>query len=502
MNDSLHVAAQLKNRQWLMLVVLWLASALRWGGLGRQSIAFDESFSLAVGQAGWSTLFEAILSDGVHPPLFYVIHKLALATFGISEFGQRFPAALFSILAVAMVYRAGKVIFSRRVGLWAAILLAINPLQVWLAQEARMYTLFTLLTIASMFFFWQAIQSGRFWAWLGLALTHATLFLIHYFSFLVPTIQFVFLILTFSRNHHRLRLWALTQFVAAIPLLPWLFVTAMRPAQTFGIGFLLTPTSADLLLTYLNLYMGSSFLWWPIVMVGVMAVMIILAQALRKVPPHKYLIRHGRLLLLLWLLLPPLITWLVSQRRSFYADRYLSFAIPGLLLLMAYGIDRAGLGRSRWLKLVVLLLLLANGYGLWAIRVDQAYQKDDWRGAAALVAENQQPGDVLLLYTTHIKFAFDYYYPGPLATEPISLNQELFPIEPLVTGHDRAWIVYPYTRRPTHYPMQPVMPDGFWAEDPARNPRLVSWLAQHQHKVIEYHHFRGIELWLVEMEKG
>ena len=60
--------------EWVMVAILLLATALRWLWLSAQSIAFDESFSLVVSSANWPTLFQAILSDGVHPPLFYMIH--------------------------------------------------------------------------------------------------------------------------------------------------------------------------------------------------------------------------------------------------------------------------------------------------------------------------------------------------------------------------------------------------------------------------------------------
>jgi hypothetical protein len=133
---------------------------------------------------------------------------------------------------------------------------------------------------------------------------------------------------------------------------------------------------------------------------------------------------------------------------------------------------------------------------------DAAFQKDNWRAAAAYVATHEQPGDVILLYTTHIKFAFDYYYRGDAPLKPISLNLEQFPIESLTAEHGRGWVVYPYTRRPTHYPMQPLLPNGFWANDPARNPRLVEWFNAHADKIVDRQHFRGIQTWLVDLNKA
>jgi 4-amino-4-deoxy-L-arabinose transferase-like glycosyltransferase len=485
---------------WTLILLLWLAAALRWVGLMNQSISFDESFSLVVGQANWPIFFQALLSDGIHPPFFYVVHKIALATMGTTEFGQRFLVAVFSVLAVALIYRTGRLLFNPTVGLLAALLLALSPVQVWLAQDARMYGLFTALSITSMMLFWQAVRFGRRRDWVALAITNAVLFLTHYFGFLIATVQFLFLVLTFSRNYSRLRPWTLVQFAAVLPILPWLVVTALRPVRSFAIGALVRPSLSDLFITYWNLGTGGSTLFWPLAVVGLLTVITLAIAALGRIPCHEYIRIQARLLVVLWFLSPPLITWLVSQRRSFYADRYLAFAIPGVLLLLAFGLTR--ITRPPVRNLLFLGLVLTTIYGLVATYTDPAYKKDDWRGAAGYVTQNQQTDDAILLYTTHIKFPFDYYYPGPVTPQPISLNQERYPIESLVGNHQRAWVVYPYSRRPTHHPLQPTQSDGFWTQDPDRNPHLVDWLNRYQDNVIDYQHFQGVELWLVDLTEG
>jgi hypothetical protein len=197
----------------------------------------------------------------------------------------------------------------------------------------------------------------------------------------------------------------------------------------------------------------------------------------------------------LWAILPPVIVWLVSQRRPFYADRYFLFVVSGLLLLMAYGVSRVA--SRQWRFTVIGALIVANSVGLVVTHLDDAFAKDDWRGLAAYISEHSTPDDVVLLYSTHIKLAIDFYLQEDIPTVPISLNLQQFPIEPLVNRHQRVWVVYPYARRPTHYPSQPLLPQGYWADDPNRNPFLVAWLQQHQNRITDYQHFRGIELWLI-----
>lgn len=494
MSDN--VKPTLNHFHWAMIAIILLATLLRLPWLGAQSIAFDESFSLAVGQADWSTLFRAILSDGVHPPLFYVIHKGALFLWGDAPFGQRFLAAFFSIIGVPLIYWAGRLIFNRRVGLLAALLLALNPLQVWFAQEARMYSLLSVLAIISMALFWQALQTGRRRYWVALAIVNSIIFGVHYFGFLIPVSQLAFIIATFRQNHRQLRPWAVTQMVAFLPLLPWLIGTALRETQSFGIGFLERPLPLDVPLTLWNFTTGwSTYFLGPVSILALVLFAVASINGLRGGQPG---FRFSQLLLIFWVFLPLILVWIISQRRAFYADRYLSFIIPGLMLLVAFGAVR--INALFWRRLLLAGLVLASVSGLANTHFDPAFFKDDWRGTVSYLEQHSQPEDIILIYNSHLQLPFTYHYHGDLPYQPVTRLQANRPIEPLTTGYRRAWVLYHYGRRPTHYPMQPLRPNGYWNEDPERNPLLADWLEARANDVVDYRHFRGLELWLIALQ--
>lgn len=483
------------RQQWAMVGIILLAALLRLLWSEAQSIAFDEGYSIAVGSADWLTLFRASLSSGVHPPLFYILYKIALSLWGTTQFGARFIAAVFGLLAIPVLYKLGKLMFNHQTGLLAAALLAVNPLHTWLSQEARMYIILILVTTSSMLLFWRALRTGQKRYWYGLTIVSALAFNLHYFSLWIPVVQLAVLLSNFRRFFRQLRVWAITQFVAGATLLPWLVALTRREYQSFGIGFLKKPDLLDFPLTLWNFAIGYSLLLvWPITALSLAMFAVALLNGLRK---QKGSFLLAQRLLAFWAFLPLSLVWIISQRRSFYADRYLSFLIPGFLLLLAFGATR--IAQSRWRLLLIGSLIAASGCGLVAIHLDPAFEKDNWRDAASYIARNERPEDVILLYTTHIKFPFSYYYRGDAPQKPISLNLNDFPIEPLTAGYHRAWVVYPYTRRPTHYPMQPLMPEGYWGDDPNRNPLLVKWLDTRASKVLEYRHFRGIQIWLVNL---
>jgi uncharacterized membrane protein len=473
-----------------------LATLLRLPFLGTQSIAFDESFSLAVGSAEWPLLFQAILSDGVHPPLFYALQKDALALWGTSEFGQRFMAAVFSLLGLPLLYQVGRRLFNSRVGLLAMLLLALNPLHVWFAQEARMYSVLSALVTLSMLFFWDALRHNNRWAWLKLTLTNALIFWIHYFGLLAPIIQFVYIVLTFHRHHRSLRAWVISQVGAGALLVPWLWATFFRPVQSFGIGFLVQPAPADLPLTLWNLTTGINDLGWLAVLTLVCFGAAVGAAWYFRPPLSRETMRRPYLLLFSWGFIPPVLVWIMSQRRSFYADRYFSFCIPALLLLAAYGAFQLPTPLQR--RVLFAGLVLSMVLGLVVSFQSAAYQKDNWRGAAAYVARHEQPGDVVLLRSLHIKFAFDYYYNGQADTRPVTVNLEEYEIAPLVMGAKRAWLIFHYTRRPTHYPMQPLTGENVWDLETSELPFLRRWFFDHESNIVDSQRFLGVQVWLIK----
>jgi 4-amino-4-deoxy-L-arabinose transferase-like glycosyltransferase len=60
------------------------------------------------------------------PPFMYWMMIGAYRVFGVTEFAARFPSVLFGLANVLLIWRLGRLLYSPRVGLWAAIILATN----------------------------------------------------------------------------------------------------------------------------------------------------------------------------------------------------------------------------------------------------------------------------------------------------------------------------------------------------------------------------------------
>ncbi len=152
--------------------IMLLGLALRLHDLLAQSLWLDEAMSLywASLPAGEVLARLMALSGDPHPPLYYLILKVWIAVLGDGEVAVKALSVAAGLAIIPLTYGLGRRLFGRRTGLLAALMAAASPLLVWYAQEVRMYSLLTALTLAAALCLWQALDSGRGPWWLLYAL--------------------------------------------------------------------------------------------------------------------------------------------------------------------------------------------------------------------------------------------------------------------------------------------------------------------------------------------
>ncbi|MEM7330877.1 MAG: glycosyltransferase family 39 protein [Chloroflexota bacterium] len=103
-------------------------------------------------------LIQGHVTKDTHPAFFYLTIHFTRQLFGETDFAFRYPSVLFSTLLIALLYRFGKKLASPKLGLVIAFFMAINPLHIWYANEARMYAIYSLLVAAASYLLWRAIS--------------------------------------------------------------------------------------------------------------------------------------------------------------------------------------------------------------------------------------------------------------------------------------------------------------------------------------------------------
>ena len=130
---------------WPIAALLALAAAARLPTLAMQSLWYDEAYTpVHVLHASLGATLHAVASSENTPPLWYVLVWALTRVLGTGVVALRLLSALAGIAIVAVGWAIGREIGSRRTANILAAILAVNPLFVWYAQEARAYELYAL----------------------------------------------------------------------------------------------------------------------------------------------------------------------------------------------------------------------------------------------------------------------------------------------------------------------------------------------------------------------
>jgi uncharacterized membrane protein len=133
----------------LLASLFALGVILRLWGFWILPLWYDEVFSYLLAKLPLSGLMAATMGD-VHPPLHYLT-IWPLIQLGLPEWTIRIPSLIFSILILWLFW---KIIqrweFRSEVQILAFILMVINPVQLYYAQEGRMYALLEFAVLAAM----------------------------------------------------------------------------------------------------------------------------------------------------------------------------------------------------------------------------------------------------------------------------------------------------------------------------------------------------------------
>lgn len=120
---------------------------------------------LANPATGIGDVIHYLFKESNHPPLYFLLTHLWLKLFASEDglaslWAARSLAVLFGVAAIPAIFFLGNLAFRSRVaGQIAAAMMAVSPFAVFLAQEARHYTLATLFVIASLCCLISAVRS-------------------------------------------------------------------------------------------------------------------------------------------------------------------------------------------------------------------------------------------------------------------------------------------------------------------------------------------------------
>jgi mannosyltransferase len=484
----------------LPILILLLATGLRFHQLDAQSFWNDEGNSARLSERSLDLIIEGTASD-IHPPLYYLLLRGWRELVGESEFGLRSLSAFAGVLTVAGVMGLGSVIGQRltangkRLTVVAGLVTAVSPPLIYYSQEARMYSLLAMWTVLSTLVLMGILMGTRscaedrrgarrkvfplfFSAKLRdfsvnlcvpvyILLTTAGLYIQYFF---IPVLVFHNLLVLFWVVQRPARFpkprrsvvvqWLGIMTAVFILYLPWL-PTFLRHSGRSGVGLSEPVTFLQDVLLWLPFgeTIEATAVPWPLVAIWVMA-------GLGLIGFWRWGSRAW-----LGLLLPPLFMWATGATQSEF-HKFMVVSVPFLALLVGFSFH----WWPRLKPLPALLLLIAlfgMGQSLLNLYTNPVYARADYRGMVAQIAAEDYPNAAVILNAPNQWEVFTYYhdeadapvYPLPRGfPDPAQLEPEL---EQIVDRYDRLYVL-------------------FWGDAQQDPERLVErWLDRHAFKARE-----------------
>jgi mannosyltransferase len=396
---------------WAVPGLVMLALGL-WG-LDRGSMWQDEEVTLEVSRRTLGQILAMIHHvDAVHAAYYLGMHVWMLP--GGGEVWLRVPSLLASTASAGLVAVLGTWLGGRGVGLIAGLLFCAAPLVSFYAQEGRSYALVTTAVLAGTCCLVRAVRGGSRGWWIGYAVAMVAAVVLHEFAVLALAAHGLTLLLGRAPAGVWWR-WAAGAAACGLAVLPLALASA---AQSGQVAWLRRPT-AGTVWTLAELFLGST----PAVLVPV-AVLVAVGLATRTGPGTPGLAAVAGPLLLL----PPALLLLVSQVRPLYHERYVLYALAGVPLLAAQGLQwlcgRVTWPHARvWVPAVVVLAVVAGQLGQQLHVRTVASRSNDLAGAAAVVRHGARPGDGVLFLPSRYRAAALGYPDAFVAVHDVALAQ-------------------------------------------------------------------------------
>lgn len=380
-------------RPYALIWVLVVGFLLRLINLN-QSLWLDEAISvLVVKNNSFLSLVAGFSPGDFHPPLYYFVLKIWDGLFGYSEVASRFPSVIFGVVTCYVVFLIGKKLLSERVGLLAAIFMAVNPLAVYYSQEARMYSLAMMAVSAAFYFF---LEKKWF--------LYLICFLVAVYSDYLP---FLLLPVFFLLSSDKKKFLILNSIVLIfyLPWLPALLFQLRNGLSAVGTswGELLGPADwKNIILIPVKFTIGRISFDNKYFYGAVMSTTFLF---------YGYLLsRVKERSLWLWLTVPLFIAIIISFKVPILTYfRYL-FVLPAFALLLGAGAKA---------RLEIAAVALVSLVSILVFNVNTRFQRENWREAAVYVSN---PPGVVLMPSLAQAAPLRYYSPSSSIEDTTTLS--------------------------------------------------------------------------------
>jgi 4-amino-4-deoxy-L-arabinose transferase-like glycosyltransferase len=373
------------------------------------NIDLDEPFTIYHAQGSLWDIANLLRWEN-NPPLFFVILHFWIKIFGIGVSAVRFLPMLFGSLAVYFIYKIGKKYINVVAAIGASLLYTFSNENIGQAHDTRVYTLFVLLTAASMYFYFSLIEADNKRKYLiALTATNVLLMYSHFLAIFVLLLQALYtLTIPFIRKKNK-KEFIVSSSIIFLCYLPYLYIFLIRLFYSVHDGLWTPKSNLTNLYTFLLAFCNY---WYRIenIFLGILLVFA-LAFILTR---NKLKLTLVQSMIMGWFFIPYLLMFLISYKLPILTPLYMIFLIPGFYLAIMLAIskvtDALADKLGRYLKLLG-IALTALCVCFMFITVNPKYSYG-FQGAKAvsIIRENKTDSTGVLIVPGWISLTFSYHY--------------------------------------------------------------------------------------------
>ncbi|MBU1085400.1 glycosyltransferase family 39 protein [Patescibacteria group bacterium] len=396
-------------------------------GLFLRLINLNQSLWLDEAIQAWATsgftlnkLITQFMPTDVHPPLSYLVSLFTGNLIGFSEISLRLPSVIFGVITIYVVYKISKLIKLENQNL-PTLLLATSGLHIYYSQEARMYSLATLLVSLSIYYLIKSLKNNKFFIYY-LIFTLLALYSHYYTWFMLP----VHLIIVLLTHPKKLKTLLLAQTAVIIGFLPLaktfihqlgggLNAATSNPGWASVVGGLHLKSMALIPVKFLigRITFDNKLIYAFIVAVPLListSLFYLLIKNTRPKADRPLDEKNSSTIILTWLFIPLIIAILVSIKIPILGFHRFLFVLPALYLGLSKGLSCL---KPSLQKILTIILLLVNLTTSGIYLLNPIHHREDWRGLVQeLSSSNHTQAPVAIL--APVRTPLIYYYAGKI----------------------------------------------------------------------------------------
>lgn len=369
-----------------------------------------------------------VLTQNIHPPGFFGLMAVWLSAFPPTPFWLRILPVIFGLACVPLMFAIGNRLQDWRLGLLSAAMFAFSAYQVSHAQDARQYSLITLLALISI---WLVLAPRkRMWLYLTL-LTAAGVYCQYLYAL------FAVFVYGFSLTRYHWKPVLLSALGAVALFLPWLPSMAQQSEFLKEAGHYTAGLWDPLQLPELLWRTLVDFLFSKQSSARIL-LLVLFGYGLWTIRRWDQTLT----VCLLWLaviLLGQSAIDLIKDSHTVSIHRYTLLAAPAFTLLFSWvllNIKFPDVAKTA-LCILVVILTMTNTINLLS---HNKFVSDDFKSTANYINTHQHPGDLVLIHKSGAILVGLAYYLDP------TIN--LYPLPPGEGGPQgrvrarRVWLAF------------------------------------------------------------